>query len=130
MAERIAARLDWLYVVTATLLTAHEIDSAYWREWTLFGLPGGIQFFVLANIPLSLLFLYGLVRVAREPKAGAWFAALLSAAGVAAFGIHMWLLWQGHAEFRLPVSVAVLVAALLSSILLGWRSVGVLRSGG
>jgi hypothetical protein len=129
MAERTTARLDWLYVVTATLLTAHEIDSAYWREWTLVGMPGGIQIFVLANVPLSLLFLYGLVRVAREPKAGAWFAALLSGAGVAAFGIHMWLFWQGHAEFRLPVSVGVLVGALLSSILLGWRSIGVLRFG-
>ena len=35
---------DWavtLYVVNATLLICHQIDSAYWREWELLRVPGG-----------------------------------------------------------------------------------------
>ena len=35
--------LDALYLVNASLLVTHEIDSAYWNEWELLHLPGGIQ---------------------------------------------------------------------------------------
>jgi hypothetical protein len=36
----------WAYLTNATLLCVHEIDSAYWHEWSLFGIPGGIQLFL------------------------------------------------------------------------------------
>ena len=32
-----------LYLANTALLIAHEIDSAYWKEWELFHLPGGIR---------------------------------------------------------------------------------------
>ena len=32
--------LVWLYLTNAVLLINHEIDSAYWKEWELFKLPG------------------------------------------------------------------------------------------
>jgi len=34
--------LLWLYLANAVLLINHEIDSAYWKEWELFKLPGGM----------------------------------------------------------------------------------------
>lgn len=108
-------RLEALYVVTLTLLAAHEIDSAYWHEWALFGLPGGIALFVLLHLAVLPPFLFGLARLARDPRAGVPFALVLSAAGIAAFAIHAAFLLRGHAAFRTPVSVAVLVATLLSS---------------
>lgn len=30
--------LQWLYLLNAAALITHEIDSAYWREWELFGI--------------------------------------------------------------------------------------------
>ena len=39
--------LLWLYLLNAAVLITHEIDSAYWHEWDLFGIPGGIQFFLV-----------------------------------------------------------------------------------
>jgi len=120
------ARLDHLYVWTATLLLAHQIDSAYWQEWNLFGMPGGAQGFVLINIPVVLFFLYGLVQVVRAPRVGARFALALSLCGIGAFFIHLWFVWQGHPEFQVPTSLAVLSGSLVASLGLGWRSIGAL----
>jgi hypothetical protein len=39
--------LLWLYLVNAVLLINHEIDSAYWKEWELFKLPGSISGFLI-----------------------------------------------------------------------------------
>jgi hypothetical protein len=41
-------KADWnvnLYLLNAALLFTHEIDSAFWKEWDLIGIPGGIKFF-------------------------------------------------------------------------------------
>jgi hypothetical protein len=122
------AKLEGLYLLTATLLIAHQIDSAYWQEWNLFGMGGGIQGFVLSNVPLILVVLYGLVRLVKAPRVGAWFGLALGAAGVAAFFIHGWFLLQGRPEFRVPASVAVLCAALATSIGLGWQCIKTLRA--
>jgi len=120
--------VEHLYVWTATLLLAHQIDSAYWHEWNLFGLPGGVQVFVLLNVPLVLLFLFGLVRVVRVPRVGARFALALALVGMGTFFIHLWFLWQGNPEFRGSTSLGILCGALVASMGLGWRSIRVLRT--
>jgi hypothetical protein len=51
--------LLWLYLLNAAVLFTHEIDSAYWHEWELFGLPGGIQVFLCVNLLLIIVILYG-----------------------------------------------------------------------
>lgn len=97
----------------------HEIDSAYWHEWQLFGIPGGIQVFLVVNFALLVPFLYGLVRLARDLRAGAAYGIALSLAGLGAFAIHATFLIQGHPEFRLPASLATLGLALCTSLALG-----------
>ena len=119
--------LEHVYVGTATLLLAHQIDSAYWHEWDLFGIPGGIQFFVLLNVPLVLVFLYGLIQVIRAPRVGARFGVALALVGVAAFALHLWLIWRGHPEFIAPTSIAVLAGAFVLALELARRSVRTLR---
>lgn len=121
-------KLEQLYMTTASLLVAHQIDSAYWHEGDLFGIPGGIQVFVLLNLPLVFLVLYGLIQVVRSPRLGARFALGLAVVGLAAFFIHLGFAWRGHPEFRTVTSWAILSATLLSSIGLGWRSLGILRA--
>jgi hypothetical protein len=123
-----ASRLEVLYLVTLALLAAHEIDSAYWHEWELFGMPGGIQLFLVLNFALLIPLLWGLTRLARSPRTGAPFGIVLALAGVVAFGLHTWFLVHGRPEFRLAASLAILGATLIASLGLGWLSLKALRA--
>jgi hypothetical protein len=122
-----AKQLEHLYVATLALLVVHEIDSAFWHEWDLFALGGGIQGFLLANLAVVVPFLYGLVRVVQEPRIGARFGLVLAVAGIAAFGIHTWFIVAGRPEFRLPASVMVLGGTLVASLALLRVSLRTLR---
>lgn len=116
-----------MYILTTTLLLAHQIDAAYWREWDLFGIPGGIQVFVILNVLITFPFLAGLAAVASRTRAGVGFALALALLGIATFAIHVGFALRGHREFGVPTSWAVLCGALLSSLGLGWRAVGECR---
>ncbi len=110
--------LFWLYFVTAILLIDHEIDSAYWKEWQLFGLPGGLGLFLVLHIPILAFVLYGLILVYERSFTGLIFATVLSIGGVFAFSIHTFFLRKGRPEFRAPVSIAILIALLITSLAL------------
>ena len=83
----------WLYLANAILLILHEMDSAYWKEWELFGIPGGIGGFLLIHVPLYAALLYGLIPVWRGDGAGMILSLVVGAAGLAAFFIHRYFLW-------------------------------------
>lgn len=105
-----------LYLLNAALLLSHEIDSAFWREWELFGIPGGIQGFVIVNFLLLLVVLFGFKQLLQGARNGYVFSLLLAASGVFAFSIHSYFILTGHPEFTLPVSLAVLVLTLIISL--------------
>jgi hypothetical protein len=118
--------LLWLYVLNASLLIAHEIDSAYWKEWRLFwGLLGprrrpltdtvGESLFVLLHVPLVAAVLWGLLEVARRTTGGLVMSILLAASGLFAFTVHTILNRAGHPEFRTAVSRSVLWGTLVLS---------------
>lgn len=109
--------LFWIYLVNAVLLINHEIDSAYWQEWELFHLPGGISGFLLVHFPLLFVVLFGLVLVFQQSPAGLIFSLLLSLGGLFAFGIHTYYLRKGRDEFKSPMSQFILVATLVVSLL-------------
>jgi hypothetical protein len=108
--------LSWVYMVNATLLATHEIDSAFWHEWEMFGLPGGLQLFLVLNAGLLLVVFYGFSRVARLQRGAKGFSYLLAGTGLFAFVIHMVFIGMGHPSFRTPVSIGLLIAILLVSI--------------
>ena len=111
---------NWLimvYLVNATLLIVHEIDSAYWQEWKLFKLPGGLALFLCLHIPLVLLVLLGLLLLAWGSYAGLVISGILGLAGIFAFIIHMVFIARGRPEFKVPVSIAILLATLICSVL-------------
>lgn len=121
--------LRWLYLVNATVLLTHQVDAAYWHEWELFGLPGGIQFFLLLNLPICLLVLYGQQAVVLGHKSGIVFSWLLVASGLIAFTVHTVFLLQGDESFTLPVSLGLLVVTLGLSLAQGLATVRWQRSG-
>jgi hypothetical protein len=108
--------LSWLYLMNATILITHQIDAAYWHEWELFAMPGGIQLNLLLNIPLIVLMLFGQQCLTQGRTAGMIFSWLLVAGGLIAVSIHSYFLLQGDDAFRLPVSVGLLASTFLLSL--------------
>ena len=110
--------MKWLYWLTASLLIVHEIDSAYWREWELFGLPGGIAGFLAIHVALALLVLWGYERVIARARSGVWMSLAVGAGGVATAVIHGAFLARGALEFRTPASIVVIAATGVSGLAL------------
>ncbi len=108
------------YCLAAALLGAHEVDSGFWREWELFGLPGGAAAFVALHVGMFLLILWGYGQVVGGGRtAGAVMSLVLGAAGVFALGIHGWHLAHGDERFRSLTSVVVLAGLGLMGAYLG-----------
>jgi hypothetical protein len=117
-----------LFAVEAALFVGHEIDSAYWQEWRLFGLPGGIALFALLHVPLVWALFWGYGRIPTGDRAGSIVALLLGVTGFAALFIHGFYLLGGHDEFRTPVSLGLIVVMWLVSLPLLYLSVRRLRA--
>ena len=115
--------LIWLYIINSVLLIVHEIDSAYWQEWKLFKLPGGISFFLVLHLPLVFVILWGLVELQQNNLAGYAISMLLAVAGIFAFTIHMVFMAKGNKEFKTLLSIVLLIAILAVSIIQAWFTV-------
>jgi len=109
--------LIWVYLINSVLLINHEIDSAYWKEWNLFKLPGGITGFLLMHFPVLFLILLGQILVVKASFAGLVFSLMISGGGVFAFFIHTYFIKKGRSEFNTPISLLILNALLVVSIL-------------
>jgi hypothetical protein len=109
--------LLWLYLINAILLINHEIDSAYWKEWNLFKLPGGITGFLILHFPLLFFILWGLILIVEYSPWRLFFSLVLSLGGIFAFTIHTYFLKKGRPEFNILVSKHILTAILVVSIL-------------
>lgn len=109
--------LFWFYFVNLILLINHEIDSAYWKEWKLFNVPGGISGFLLFNLFIITFFLYGLIQVYNSTETALVFSLILSLSGIFAFAAHMYFIKKGRKEFTTLVSLILLGAIFIVSII-------------
>jgi hypothetical protein len=101
--------LKGLYVTLFTLLIVHEIDSAFWKEWEMFNLPGGIQLFNVIHIVVLPIFIMGYGVLLKNIEKGIKFSLLLSILGIFAFVIHSTFLRIGYDQFKTPVSISIIV---------------------
>lgn len=108
--------LLWLYLLNAAVLITHEIDSAFWHEWELFGILGGIQVFLVLNLLLAMVILYGHQALALGRDSGFMLSWVLAAGGLFAAIIHSYFLLQGSEAFMAPTSIALLVATFVLSL--------------
>jgi len=106
-----------LYQINFALLITHEIDSAFWHEWNLFGIPGGIQIFLILNLILIIIFIIGMEKVIKQERNAKIFSYLLAVCGIFAFTIHTVFIFLGNPEFRSPVSIIVLVLIFVVSVI-------------
>lgn len=102
--------LDRIYIVTLTLLVTHQIDAAYWKEWEIFLIPGGIQFFDIFNLAIIPLLLVGFKSVVLKKISGYYYSCFLSSLGLLTFLIHSGFYLNEYSQFTLPVSFAVIRA--------------------
>lgn len=123
-----AETLFWVYLINSVLLINHEIDSAYWKEWVLFRLPGGITGFLIVHFPTLFLLLYGLVLVFQRTAAGLIFSLVLSLGGIFAFAIHAYFIKRGRQEFNSPISLFILIATLMMSLAQGGITIYILTT--
>ncbi len=118
--------LFWLYLSNAILLINHEIDSAYWHEWDLFRLKGGVTGFLVLHFPMLFIILYGLVLVSRQSFWGLVISLFLSFTGIFAFSIHSYFIKKGREEFNTPISLFILIASLIVSLAQGYITINLL----
>ena len=108
--------LFYIYLINAVVLMNHEIDSAYWKEWELFRLPGGITGFLVLHFPLLAFVFYGLVLVREGSRAGLWCSLILAGSGIFAWSIHTWFIKRGREEFTTGISRFILGTTLVLSL--------------
>ncbi len=108
--------LFWLYPINSILIISHEIDSAYWREWELFKIPGGRAGFLLLHFPLLFFILYGLVLLSMGSRFSLVFLSIVCLGGIFAYSVHSYFLKKGRTEFDESVSRIILVLTGLVSV--------------
>ena len=111
-----ATRLERMYLFNVTVLIAHEIDSAYWHEWQLFHLPGGIQLFLFLHLLLLSLVLYGYREVCRRGRRAKLASLGLAGVGIFAALLHGAFMLAGDTAFALPMSQFLLLATFVVSL--------------
>lgn len=115
--------LDKLLLLTLALVIGHQIDAAYWHEWDMFALPGGIQLFDLINVILFVPLLAAFSAAMRRSADGYRCAQLIGAVGLIIGPIHAGFALAGFEQFQLPVSIALIIApSICGAFLLGVAS--------
>lgn len=119
------ARHEVLYSIQLALLTTHQADAAYWHEWEILGVPGGIDFFLALNAVAVGALALGLVRVAQRAPSARALAWLCAGAGGLTIAIHGAVFAAGErTAFGTPSSLAVLggiALVALAQVAALWR---------
>ena len=114
--------ITFLYIVNATLLLLHEIESAYEKEWEILKLPGNITGFLLLHIPIIILLFYGLIEIDKNSTIGLIFGIILGIGGVIPSIVHK-VFFKTPDQFNLPISNVIIYLNILSGISLLFISV-------
>ncbi len=105
-----------LYLLQLALLATHQVDAAYWHEWDVFGVPGGLTFFLVFNLAAMTLLAWGLVLVASGTRPRSLAVSACAATGLVTFALHAVFLVRDPVAFWAPASLSILGAILLTSI--------------
>ena len=104
-----------IYIINATLLMLHEIESAYEKEWELLKLPGKITGFLLLHIPIILLLFWGLIEIEKLSKTGLTLGIVLGLGGLIPAIVHK-IAFKRTDQFNRPISNAIIFLNIFSGI--------------
>lgn len=115
------------YLATLLALILHQIDAAFWHEWDMFRVPGGIQGFLVFNLAAVGALLHGYRQVVLAKPSARAYSLLCGAVGAGTAAIHVAFAAAGRDEFHLALSIAALAACLIagSGLLLASRGLSV-----
>lgn len=122
METRTVHTLTLCYILNATLLLLHEIESAYEKEWEILKLPGKITGFLLMHSPIILLFFYGAIEIENGSIAGMIFGTVFGVAGILPFLVHKIFIRKPE-RFKLPISNAIIYLNIVTGALLSYISI-------
>jgi len=111
-----------LYILNATFLLLHEIESAYEKEWEMLKLPGEITGFLLLHIPIIIILFYGLIEIENGSTVGLIWGIILGVGGVIPAIVHK-IIVKTPGQFNLPISNAIIFLNILFGIGLLFLSV-------
>jgi hypothetical protein len=117
--------LTLVYIVNATLLLLHEIESAYEKEWEILKLPGRITGFLLMHIPILLLLFYGAVEIDKGSTIGLIVGIITGFSGLIPFIVHK-LIVKRDEHFNLIISNFIIYFNILTGIVLLIMTAGML----
>ena len=104
-----------IYVINASLLLLHEIESAYVKEWEILKLPGKITGFLLLHIPILLLFFWGAIELGKQNTTGEIIALIAGFGGLIPFLVHK-LLVKKKGYFETTASNIIIYLNILAGL--------------
>lgn len=107
--------LDRVSALNLALVMAHQADAAYWKEWEMFGLPGGIQLFDLFNLAAFLVLLHCYASVVARSPGGFRASLVIAVLSGSVLPIHAGFAVAGFTQFHLTVSVVLIVGTFVVS---------------
>ena len=108
--------LNNVIVLNLSLVLTHQVDAAFWREWEMFGLPGGIQLFNAINVVIFLAVLFCFMAVIQRRPSGFRCSLVIALLCASVLPIHAAFALSGFTQFHLPFSVFLIVATFAASI--------------
>ena len=108
--------LNEIAVLNLTFLIGHQIDAAYWHEWEMFKLPGGIQFYNIFNLVLFAILIGCLIPIVERRKVGRYASIAIALCSVIVLPIHSLFALAGFRQFNLPVSILLILGTFFISI--------------
>jgi hypothetical protein len=107
----------FFYILNATLLILHEIESGYEKEWEILKLPVKLTGFILLHIPLLFLCFYGLYFIIQYPQSSAIISILAGSVGLLPFLVHK-IIKNEKEHFNKTISNALIYGNLVTGIIL------------
>ncbi len=108
--------LDRIVVLNLAVLITHQIDAAYWREWEMFQLPGGVQLFDVLNLLIFMVILIAITPVIQRRRSGFKCSLMIAGASALVLPIHAGFWLAGYSQFDMPVSTLVIVGSFVTAL--------------
>lgn len=109
------AFITLVYIVNATLVLVHEIESAYEKEWVILKLPGGLTGFLLMHIPIISLLFFGAIAIDRKMPIGYLLGMISGVGGLLPFLVHK-ILVKRKEHFTSGISNIIMYSSIITGI--------------
>jgi hypothetical protein len=109
--------LNKVVILNLALVLTHQVDGAYWHEWEMFQLPGGIQLNNFINVLTFIALLCLFVPVVQRKVSGMTCSLVIAAISALVLPIHVGFAIAGYQQFHLSFSIFIIVGTFLLSIL-------------